>query len=78
MEKRMMLAIALSIAVLIGYQYFSSSPPPPPGGTAAKDNAAAVPAPAATGGPAPAMASVAWGLAAKTGGEGRGGRSSSR
>jgi len=66
MEKRMMLAIALSIAVLIGYQYFYSSPPPPPGGTAAKDNAAAVPAPATTGGPAPATASVAGGLAAKT------------
>ena len=27
MEKRMMLAIALSIAVLIGYQYFFSAPP---------------------------------------------------
>lgn len=71
MEKRMMLAIALSIAVLIGYQYFySSPPPPPPGGTAGKDNAAAAPAPAATGGPAPAPvsapASIAGGLAAKT------------
>ena len=30
MEKRMMLAIALSIAVLMGYQYFYSSPPPLP------------------------------------------------
>ena len=70
MEKRMMLAIALSIAVLIGYQYFYSSPPPPPGGTAGKDNAAVAPAPAATGGPASvpasAPASIAGGLAAKT------------
>ena len=29
MEKRMILAIALSIAVLIGYQYFYSPAPPP-------------------------------------------------
>ena len=68
MEKRMILAIALSIAVLVGYQYFYSPPPPPPPGVAAgKDNAAAVvPAPAAKGGPAPAPAAVAGGLAAKT------------
>lgn len=75
MEKRMMLAIALSIAVLLGYQYFYSSPPPPPVGTAGKDNAAVVPAPAATGGPAsvpaPAPASIAGGLAAKTAATGR-------
>ena len=67
MEKRMILAIAMSIAVLIGYQYFYSAPPPPPPGvTAGKDNAAGVNAPAAKGGPAPAPASVAGGLAAKT------------
>ena len=74
MEKRMMLAIALSIAVLIGYQYFYSPAPPPPGGTAGKDNAAAVapvPAPAAKGAPLPAPASVAGGLAAKTAVTGR-------
>ncbi|HEY5460822.1 MAG TPA: membrane protein insertase YidC, partial [Deferrimonas sp.] len=57
----MILAIAMSIAVLIGYQYFYSPAPPPPGGTAGKDNAAAVPAPAA----------VAGGLAAKTAASGR-------
>ena len=66
MEKRMILAIAMSLAVLIGYQYFFSAPPPPPGVVAGKDNAAAVPAQAAKGGPAPAAASVAGGLAAKT------------
>ena len=66
MEKRMILAIAMSLAVLIGYQYFFSAPSPPPGGTAGKDNAAAVPAPAAAGGPAPAPGSVAGGLAART------------
>ncbi|HEX7519312.1 MAG TPA: membrane protein insertase YidC, partial [Candidatus Deferrimicrobium sp.] len=62
----MILAIALSLAVLIGYQYFYSAPPPPPGGTTGKDNTAVVPAPAAKGGPAPAPAAVAGGLAAKT------------
>ena len=66
MEKRMILAIAMSLAVLIGYQYFFSAPPPPPVGTAGKDNAAAVPAAAAKGGAAPAPASVAGGLAPKT------------
>ena len=67
MEKRMILAIAMSLAVLIGYQYFFSAPPPPSGVTAGKDNATAVPAPAAKGGAAvPAPASVAGGLAAKT------------
>ncbi|OIP33054.1 MAG: hypothetical protein AUK27_11440 [Deltaproteobacteria bacterium CG2_30_66_27] len=65
MEKRMILAIALSIAVLVGYQYFYSTPPPPPGAVAAKDNAAAVPAPGAKTEPAPAPTSVAGGLAAK-------------
>jgi len=74
MEKRMMLAIALSIAVLIGYQHFYSPAPPPPGGTAGKDNAAAVApvsAPAAKEAPAPAPAAVAGGLAAKTAASGR-------
>ena len=66
MEKRMILAIAMSLAVLIGYQYFFSAPPPSPGVVAGKDNASAVPAPAAKGGSAPAPASVAGGLAAKT------------
>ena len=70
MEKRMILAIALSLAVLIGYQYFTSPPPPPPGVTAGKDNAAGVNATAAKEGAAPAAplaaASVAGGLAAKT------------
>jgi YidC/Oxa1 family membrane protein insertase len=40
MEKRMMLAILLSIAVLIGYQYFMPTPPPPAGPPAGKDNVA--------------------------------------
>lgn len=77
MEKRMMLAIALSIAVLIGYQhYYSPAPPPqaPPGVAAGKDNAATVPpasAPSAKGAPVPAPASVAGGLAAKTAVSGR-------
>ena len=62
----MILAIAMSLAVLIGYQYFFSAPTVPPGVTAEKDNAAAVPAPAAKGGSAPAPASVAGGLASKT------------
>jgi len=66
MEKRMILAIALSIAVLFGYQYYYSPAPPPPGGTAGKDNAAAVPAPVEKGGPAPAPAAVSGGLTAKT------------
>ncbi|MEK7365827.1 MAG: hypothetical protein AABZ68_03980, partial [Candidatus Deferrimicrobiota bacterium] len=68
MEKRMILAIAMSLAVLIGYQYFFSAPPPLPGGTAGRDNAAPVSATAAKGGavPAPTSVSVAGGLAAKT------------
>ena len=66
MEKRMILAIALSLAVLVGYQYFTTNPPPPPGVTAAKDNAAAVPATTSKEGAAPAAVSVAGGLAAKT------------
>ncbi len=65
MEKRMILAIAMSLAVLVGYQYFFSAPTPPPGVAAGKDNAAAVPASAANGGSAPAPAAVAGGLAAK-------------
>ena len=77
MEKRMMLAIALSIAVLIGYQHFYSPAPPPPappGVAAGKDKPAAVapvPAPAAKGAPAPAPSPVAGGLAAKTAVSGR-------
>jgi len=55
MEKRMILAIALSIAVLIGYQYYYSPALLLRGGTAGKDNAAGVPAPAAKGGPAPSL-----------------------
>ncbi len=63
MEKRLIVAIVLSIAVLIGYQYYFM-PPKPPQGTAqpgaaagaAKDNAAA--APAAAPGPAPAVSGV--------------------
>ncbi|MGB5196732.1 MAG: membrane protein insertase YidC, partial [Candidatus Deferrimicrobium sp.] len=66
MEKRLILAIAMSLAVLVGYQYFFSAPPPPPGVTAGKDNAVAIPAPAAKGGPVPVPSPVAGGLAAKT------------
>jgi YidC/Oxa1 family membrane protein insertase len=59
MEKRMILAIALSIAVLLGYQYVF---PPPPQRAAqdasrAKDNAAAAPQ-------APAVSAVAAGTGA--------------
>jgi len=50
MEKRMILAIALSLAVLLGYQYYFSPPPPPPGAPAGKDTAAAPPGvPSTTG-----------------------------
>jgi YidC/Oxa1 family membrane protein insertase len=55
MEKRMIVAIALSIAVLLGYQYFFSAPPPPPkgpGAPAGSDNggvSATAPAPARPG-----------------------------
>ena len=67
MEKRMILAIAMSLAVLIGYQYFFSAPPPPPAVTAGKDNVSSVPPPAAKGGAAAsAPMAVAGGLAAKT------------
>ncbi len=52
MEKRMMAAILLSIAVLVGYQYFMPAPPPPAGPPAGRDNAA-VPAPPATEAKAP-------------------------
>jgi YidC/Oxa1 family membrane protein insertase len=51
MERRMMLAIVLSIAVLIGYQYFMA-PPPPPGAKPAGTENAAVPAPVAQPTPA--------------------------
>ncbi|MBI5904201.1 MAG: membrane protein insertase YidC [Deltaproteobacteria bacterium] len=43
MEKRMILAVALSIAVLLGYQYFYSSPPLLPTAPTGKDNGAAPP-----------------------------------
>ncbi len=43
MEKRMILAIALSLAVLVGYQYLFSPPPPAPVG---RDNTAVAPSPA--------------------------------
>jgi YidC/Oxa1 family membrane protein insertase len=76
-EKRMMLAIVLSIAVLFVYQYFMPAPPPqtvPPGG---KDNAAvtaragetagapraALPGPAAPGSAATPGGSTPGGLA---------------
>ena len=73
MEKRMILAIALSLAVLVAFQYFSAPPAPPPGVTEGKDNAAAVPSPAAKGGAAssPAPATAAGGLAPKTAAQGR-------
>ncbi|MGE5664316.1 MAG: membrane protein insertase YidC [Deltaproteobacteria bacterium] len=70
MEKRMIVAIVLSIAVLLGYQYyFMPAPPKAPQGTgqpgagagAAKDNAvAAKPAPAAA---APAASGIPAGAA---------------
>jgi len=52
MQNRMILAIALSIAVLLGYQYFYATPPPPQGqgAPAGKDNAGvAAPAPGKAG-----------------------------
>jgi len=67
MEKRMIVAIVLSIAVLIGYQYyFAPTPPKTPQGTAqpgaagggAKDNAAAAKPAAAVAAPAPAVSGV--------------------
>jgi len=68
MEKRMILAIALSIAVLLGYQYFYSTPPPPPqGGVTGKDNASVSPAAATSAGTgAPAAGPVAGGMAPRT------------
>ncbi|GAB4237549.1 MAG: membrane protein insertase YidC [Deltaproteobacteria bacterium] len=71
MEKRMILAIALSLAVLLGYQYFYSAPPaPPPSGgvSAGRDNASAPSATAASPGAAAAAspATVAGGMAPKT------------
>jgi len=76
MEKRMIVAIVLSIAVLIGYQYyFAPTPQKAPQGTAqpgaagagAKDNAAAAkPAPAAAAPAVPgASPSAAGGMAAR-------------
>ena len=66
MEKRMILAIALSLAVLIGYQYFTAAPPPPPGAVPGKDNASSVPAAQGKTGAPSAAASAAGGLAPKT------------
>ena len=65
MQNRMILAIALSIAVLLGYQYFYTASPPPQGkgSPAGKDNAA-VAAPAAgqdAGAPAATPVSAAPG-----------------
>jgi YidC/Oxa1 family membrane protein insertase len=56
MERRMMLAILLSIAVLIGYQYFMAPPPPSAPRPAGTENAAAPPPPAQ---PTPAAQPVA-------------------
>jgi YidC/Oxa1 family membrane protein insertase len=56
MEKRMIIAIALSIAVLIGYQYIVPPPPKRAAQTeapATKDNVSGAQAPAAAGSPAP-------------------------
>ena len=64
MEKRMILAIALSIAVLLGYQhYFSSAPPPTKGAgaPAGTDNGAVPVAAPARPGEAPATAPVTVG-----------------
>ena len=66
MEKRMIVAIALSVAVLLGYQYYFSAAPPPPkgaGAPAGTDNggvAGTAPAPARPG-EVPAAAPVAAG-----------------
>jgi len=74
----MMLAIALSIAVLIGYQYFMAPPPPPVARTAESDNAAPAagapqpakpaqkPPPAPVPAPPPAPGGEAVGLAPRT------------
>ncbi|MGE5246820.1 MAG: membrane protein insertase YidC [Verrucomicrobiota bacterium] len=64
MERRMMMAILLSIAVLIGYQYFLAPPPPPGGKPAGTDNVAppaspSPPAPQATAPAGPAQAPAA-------------------
>ena len=69
MEKRMIVAIALSIAVLLGYQYYFSPPPPPtkvagtPGGG---DNGAVPAAAPVMPGDAPAPAPVSVGHAPRT------------
>lgn len=72
MERRMMLAIVLSIAVLIGYQYFMAPPPPPVARTAGSDNgapaggappAASAPSPSSAPSPAPAPAAPSVGEA---------------
>ncbi|HWS15986.1 MAG TPA: membrane protein insertase YidC, partial [Candidatus Methylomirabilis sp.] len=66
MEKRMILAIAMSLAVLLGYQYFTAAPPPPPGAASGKDNAASGTASAGKGGADPATGTSAGGLSPKT------------
>ncbi len=74
-EKRMMLAIVLSIAVLFLYQYFMPSPPPKPAPPAGTENAAvaaragkdAAAPQAALPGPAPSGAAAAPGAVAPGG-----------
>ena len=66
MEKRMILAIAMSLAVLIGYQYFFSAPPPPPGVAAGKDNAATAAAAPQGGVVSRGATATSGGLAPKT------------
>jgi YidC/Oxa1 family membrane protein insertase len=69
MEKRMILAVVLSLAVLLGYQYFYSTPPRPPGAPEGKDNATAAPsAPPGTqnGVLTPSTGPVNGGLTART------------
>jgi len=70
MQNRMILAIALSIAVLLGYQYFYTAPPHPTGVAPAGKDTAPLPAPAAGqagGAPVAAPAAAApGGLAPRT------------
>ena len=67
MEKRMILAIALSIAVLIGYQYFYSPAPPSSGRDGGKGQRGGRSRAGGKGRAGPRAArAVAGGLAAKT------------
>jgi YidC/Oxa1 family membrane protein insertase len=59
MEKRMILAIALSIGVLLGYQYYFSTPPAPPPVSTGKDNASSIPASVPTAATSPVAAGSA-------------------